>query len=185
MTNERLKMRDLEEKDQKNLVKWLSTPEVLQYYEGRDQPFNREKVVQKFFKSDDLVTRCIVEYDGLPIGYLQFYEVRGEEKEIYGYGNSAEVIYGMDQFIGEPSYWNRGIGSKLVCFAITYIVREKEARRIVLDPQSQNKRAIRCYEKCGFQKKKLLPKHELHEGELRDCWLMDYAVRKNKHTVDE
>lgn len=88
-----------------------------------------------------------------------------------------EVIYGMDQFIGEVSYWNKGIGTKLISSVAEYLIREKGADRLVMDPQTQNQRAIHCYEKCGFEKVKLLPKRELHEGEYRDCCLMEYSKR--------
>lgn len=37
-------------------------------------------------------------------------------------------------------------------------------------------RAIRCYEACGFRKVKRLPAHELHEGQWKDCWLMEYQA---------
>lgn len=47
--------------------------------------------------------------------------------------------------------------------------------KIVMDPQAWNERALRVYEKGGFVKKKYLEKHEMHEGELRDCWLIEYA----------
>ncbi len=43
-----------------------------------------------------------------------------------------------------------------------------------MDPQAWNTRALRVYEKNGFKKKKYLEKHEMHEGELRDCWLIEY-----------
>ena len=35
-----LKVRELEEKDKFLLLKWLSNPLVLEFYEGRDNPFN-------------------------------------------------------------------------------------------------------------------------------------------------
>lgn len=79
----------------------------------------------------------------------------------------------MDQFIGESGYWNQGIGTLLVRLVVAYLMREKGANRIVMDPQIKNERAIRCYEKCGLKKVKLLPKRELHEGEYRDCWLLE------------
>ena len=47
-------------------------------------------------------------------------------------------------------------------------------KRVIMDPQRTNSRAIRCYEKCGFKKVRILPKHEFHEGELRDCWLIEF-----------
>lgn len=55
---------------------------------------------------------------------------------------------------------------------LEYLFDVKEARQVLIDPQVSNTRAIRCYEKCGFRKIKLLPRNELHEGEWRDCWLM-------------
>lgn len=170
----RLEVRLLMEKDKLLLVKWLSTSDVLQYYEGRDHPFDVEKVEKEFFNDGPDVTRCLIEFDGVPIGYLQFYEVDEAERKIYGYDASAEKIYGMDQFIGESAYWNQGIGTELVRSVVAHLIHEKGAGRIVMDPQIQNERAIRCYEKCGFKKVKLLPKHELHEGEYRDCWLIEY-----------
>lgn len=179
--NKNLQVRMLVDKDKIRLVKWLSNPEVLEYYEGRDHPFDEGKVEQHFFTDED-VTRCIIEFDGTPIGYLQFYEVDEAERKIYDYDVPEEIIYGMDQFIGEPTFWNKGIGTELVRAVVTYLMREKDAKKIVMDPQIQNERAIRCYEKCGFKKVKLLPKHELHEGELRDCWLIEL---KRWFVIDE
>ena len=83
----------------------------------------------------------------------------------------------MDQFIGESTYWNKGIGTQLVRAMVAYLIEEKGADRIVMDPQTWNERAIRCYEKCGFKKVKLLPENELHEGEYRDCWLIEHVSR--------
>ena len=57
---------------------------------------------------------------------------------------------------------------------VTFLVEQKQADLVVMDPQTWNERAIRCYEKCGFKKVALLPKNELHEGEYRDCWLIEY-----------
>ena len=174
MKNKDLRVRTLVESDKFLLVKWLSDPEVLQYYEGRDNPFDVEKVKREFFDDEDDAIRCLIEFEETPIGYVQFYEIDEEERKLYGYVDSKDVIYGMDQFIGEVSYWNKGIGTMLVSSVAKFLIREKGADRIVMDPQKQNERAIHCYEKCGFEKVKLLPKRELHEGAYRDCWLMEY-----------
>ncbi|MNN49917.1 Bifunctional AAC/APH [compost metagenome] len=80
----------------------------------------------------------------------------------------------MDQFIGKPSFWNRGIGSQLVRETVQCLLEVKQASKIVMDPQCWNQRALHVYEKNGFRRKKLLPRHEWHEGELRDCWLIEY-----------
>ncbi|WP_284141169.1 GNAT family N-acetyltransferase [Virgibacillus sp. LDC-1] len=171
---DRLVVRSLEKKDNKLLVKWLSNPLILKYYEGRDNPFNLEKVNRKFFNQKGRVTRCIVEYGVEEIGYCQFYPLDNHTRKIYGYENNPDIIYGMDQFIGESTYWNKGIGTLLIQVLVHYLVNQYEADKIVLDPQAWNERAIHCYKKSGFQKVKLLPRHEWHEGEYRNCWLMEY-----------
>ncbi|KAA0948534.1 acetyltransferase [Sporosarcina sp. ANT_H38] len=170
-------IRELEINDKHHLAKWLSDPEILQYYEGRDNPFDVEKVEEVFFGEESGSTRCIIEFDEVSIGYIQFYEVDEDERRTYGYGDSAEIIYGMDQFIGESTYWNKGIGTELVRAVVKHLIEEKDANRIVMDPQTWNERAIRCYEKCGFKKVKLLPKNELHEGEYRDSWLIEHVSK--------
>ncbi|WP_210470977.1 GNAT family N-acetyltransferase [Sporosarcina sp. 6E9] len=177
---EDIRVRELVKNDKTKLAKWLSNPEVLQYYEGRDNPFDVEKVEREFFGDEDDVTRCLIEYKETPIGYVQFYEIDVEERGLYGYPASNDVIYGMDQFIGESLYWNKGIGTKLISSVVEYLIHKKGADRLVMDPQTQNDRAIRCYETCGFEKVKLLPKRELHEGAYRDCWLMEYSRKTDE-----
>ncbi|MFD1851386.1 GNAT family N-acetyltransferase [Oceanobacillus bengalensis] len=170
--NGQLKVRRLQVKDNYLLVKWLSDPSVLAFYEGRDNPFDLDKVNKAFYDSDDDEVKCVVEFDGKEIGYIQFYPLDDETKKEYGYQDAT--IYGMDQFIGEVSYWNKGIGTLLVSSMVTFLIEHKEAERVVMDPQTWNTWAIRCYEKCGFKKVRILPNHELHEGEYRDCWLIEY-----------
>lgn len=43
---------------------------------------------------------------------------------------------------------------------------------VVVDPRVNNQRAIRVYQKCGFQILKRLPQWEFHETESHDCYLM-------------
>ncbi|RII34114.1 GNAT family N-acetyltransferase [Clostridium chromiireducens] len=174
--NGELIIRSLEYSDKCLIIKWLSDNEVLKYYEGRDNPYNKEMVEEKFYKSNENETRCIIEYSEIPIGYIQFYSIDKKECEEYGYQNFQDTVFGTDQFIGETKYWGQGIGTLLIKSMVNFLIREKGAKKIILDPQVWNERAIRCYEKSGFIKTKILPKHELHEGELKDCWLMEYSV---------
>lgn len=165
-------VRELEREDELKLAAWLSDPVLLQYYEGRDRPHDLQMIREAFYQNDD-ETRCMVEYCGKAIGYIQFYLLDEESRGEYGYPTSG-VIYGMDQFIGETDYWDRGIGGKLVTSMLEYLVCQNGADKVVMDPQAWNIRAIRCYEKCGFRRVKLLKAHEWHEGQYRDCWLMEY-----------
>jgi aminoglycoside 6'-N-acetyltransferase len=167
-------VRKLEKGDEELLVTWLSNPVLLEYYEGRDRPHDLEMVREHFYKNDE-ETRCVVEYEGKPIGYIQFYPLDEDSQIAYGYVKHDQKIFGTDQFIGEIEYWNKGIGKKLVKSMVEYLVNNKKAEKVVMDPQTWNERAIACYEKCGFKKVKLLKENEKHEGQLRDCWLIEYS----------
>jgi aminoglycoside 6'-N-acetyltransferase len=160
--------------DYHHMTRWLTDERVLEYVEGRDNPFPLERVIDKYSPrvlALDAVTPCFIVHDGVPIGYIQYYPLDPESALEYEMANGAG-IYGLDLFIGEPSFWNRGIGSRAVSLMCDYLFGELAAETVTLDPEAWNTRAIRCYEKCGFTKLKLLPAHELHEGQYRDCWLM-------------
>jgi len=167
-----LSVKELEEVDVPVMARWLSDPRVLEYYEGRDRPHDEATVREKYLdRRESDVTGCMVERAGAPIGYIQFYVLLPEARITLGYGNGP-AIYGIDLFIGEPELWNQGIGTRLVSAMVDYLFVQKRAGLVIIDPNVDNPRAIRCYEKAGFRKVRVLPKHELHEGEWLDCCLM-------------
>lgn len=157
-----LRVRGMTLDDVPLMAGWLSDPRVLEYYEGRDRPHDEAMVQAEYFNPERAgITQCIVEYEGQPIGFVQCEPVENE--------------VGMDLFIGEPEYWDQGIGTEVVSAVAGHLFGQG-AQKVTVDPEAWNTRAIRCYEKAGFRKVRLLPKHELHEGELRDCWLMERTV---------
>jgi aminoglycoside 6'-N-acetyltransferase len=145
---------------------------VFEFYMSGDDP-RSEDAVRAGFVAPDLVERFMVLRTDEQIGYMQFYEVEPEWREVYGVGTD-EVAYGTDQFIGEPNLWDRRIGSALVRQTADYLLQKRRASRVFLDPHVDNGRAINAYEHAGFRKVRLLPEHEMREGRLRDAWLMQY-----------
>ncbi|MDE7030378.1 MAG: acetyltransferase [Lachnospiraceae bacterium] len=187
-TSGKLTLRQLDESDAEVLVKWLSDPAVLEYYEGRDHVYDMQMVQETFYLAEPWMTRCLIEYDGKKIGYLQFYRLNQEDLEEYSAGNCADICYAADQFIGEHDYWNRGIGTELMKGIVQYLFAKKKAHRIFLDPHCRNRRAVRCYEKCGFRKVCVLEAHELHEGRMEDCFLMECVQddgQRNKNELQD
>jgi aminoglycoside 6'-N-acetyltransferase len=160
--------------DYEQLAHWLTDERVLEFYEGRDNPFPLERIVEKYsprvLGADD-VTPCFILHEGRPVGYIQYYIHDEEEKREYGFG-SMDTAYGMDMFIGAPELWNQGIGTQVVSLMRDYLFETLRADVLTLDPETWNTRAIRCYEKCGFRKTLLLLAHEMHEGKMQDSWLM-------------
>jgi aminoglycoside 6'-N-acetyltransferase len=160
--------------DYAKLAKWLSDPRVLEFYEGRDHPLTPQQATETFnptrMNAEGEIP-CLILVDDRPVGYIQYYQVPDEQR--FAYDLPAQgIIFGLDLFIGEPELWGHGVGKQTVNLMLDYLFSRQNASQVVLDPHASNLRAIRCYEACGFQKIKLLPAHERHEGSWRDCWLM-------------
>ncbi len=159
------------------LAHWLTDPSVLEYYEGRDKPFSLERVQQKYaprVQHRHPAIPCFMLDTNKPIGYLQYYPLSPAQCMAFDLPTTAHP-FGMDLFIGESAYWNRGFGTTYVQLATHYLIRACAATHVTLDPRVDNLRAIHCYGKCGFEQRKLLPQHEYHEGAYHDCWLMVYT----------
>ena len=172
-------LRLLEIKDKQLLLKWLTDKRVLNFWEGENAVFDIERITEDFYSNEDVeAIRAIIEYKQKPIGYIHMYELNENLMKEYEYPITKKVVFGVDQFIGEPEFWGRGIGTKFMKLVLEYLVDKKFAEAVILDPHADNQRAIRCYEKVGFKKIKFLPKHELHNGEMVDCFLMEYSKSK-------
>ncbi len=178
--NDDIRIRTLNDNDFPLLLKWLTDESVLEFYEGRDKKYTLEDIKKHFSeKWEDEVFRVIIEYQGKPIGYGQIYKMYDELYDDYHYPRSNEIVYGMDQFIGEPNFWSKGIGTKYTKMVFDFLKKERNVDAVILDPHQDNKRAIRMYQKAGFRIIENLPEHELHEGKKEDCFLMEYRYEDN------
>lgn len=65
--------------------------------------------------------------------------------------------------LGEPADWGKGYGAEAMRLALRYAFHELNLNRVWLTVISYNDRAIRLYEKLGFQ----------HEGLMREAVLRD------------
>ncbi|MGD9933285.1 MAG: GNAT family N-acetyltransferase [Dehalococcoidia bacterium] len=164
-----------EDADYACIARWLSDPRVLEWYEGRDSPYDMAMVLAEFGPEGeharDGVLQTIIERDGESIGYLQYYPIGGWAAD-YEIEDSTDT-WAIDLFIGEPEHWSSGIGSALLAALLTHLFEDEGAVRVLIDPRVVNERGIRAYEKAGFRKVKVLREHELHEGRRWDNWLME------------
>ncbi|MFJ7666378.1 GNAT family N-acetyltransferase [Lysinibacillus sp. NPDC097195] len=147
-----INIRKMTENDYAIMAKWLSTKEVLEFYGDVNSPFSLAQVKQKYeprVLGESPVSSFIVELNHLPIGYMQYYIIKANDQKEFGYTEN-QVIYGIDQFIGYPSLFNKGYGTIMVRHFIDFIINTTDAEVIIVDPEISNTRAIRCYEKCGF-----------------------------------
>jgi aminoglycoside 6'-N-acetyltransferase len=94
----------------------------------------------------------IVSANGGDFAYIQCYDLTAWNS---GFGEHPNGTRGIDLFIGEPGMIERGHGSGL----IRAFVDERLTQglpRMATDPDPENPRAIRAYEKAGFEKVRLV-----------------------------
>jgi RimJ/RimL family protein N-acetyltransferase len=134
-----LKFRPLTPGDFPLLLEWLAKEHVKEWWNDGDDTL--EKVASHYAEEEEGLGRfmLIASDENLekPIGYFQHYTVPGGSM-------------GIDQFIGEEDYLNRGIGTLAIQMFVEMLVRAYQPNAIILDPSPENKRAIKCYEKVGF-----------------------------------
>lgn len=175
--------------DVARLASWLRDPEVGAWWHGVTETYD-ERFVREHVLGDDEahVTKAIVELDGQPIGFQQWYPLRDEPETLAEYGLVADDgAFAIDQFIGESRLHGRGIGTRQVRAVTAWLVGPDGpgARRVFTDPVVENARALRCYEKAGFTRLRVLPAHEELDGERRDSWLLELDQAKARMSAPD
>lgn len=117
------------------LLDWLKRPHVKEWWDDGDDTI--DKVAAHYSSDTDNTKRFIVELDGEDAGYFQYH--RFDSKHI-----------GADQFLANGDQLSKGVGTKCLLEFIDMVAEIESPEIISVDPHPENKRAIRCYEKCGF-----------------------------------
>ncbi len=135
--------RPVADSDLAMLAAWVERPHVAEWWDDTD-----DKLAEIRDAMASASTRpFIVELDGRPIGYIQSYDPHREDG--HPYQDQPKGTLGIDQFIGEADLVGIGHGSRLVA-AFTERLFRSGARRVIIDPDPANARAILAYAKAGF-----------------------------------
>jgi aminoglycoside 6'-N-acetyltransferase len=129
--------------------RWLKAPHVAQWWHDPDAQF---ALVSEDLH-DPAMDQFIVATDNRPFAYLQCYDPTAWPEG--GLGEHPDGTRGIDQFIGEPDMIDRGHGSALIRDFVDDLL-STGTPRVVTDPDPANSRAVRAYEKAGFQKARLV-----------------------------
>jgi RimJ/RimL family protein N-acetyltransferase len=147
MTVNDFSFKPLEEKDLDQLCLWLNKPHIKEWW---DESLTEAETKAKYSKRirDDFVHLYIVSMNGKPLGVVQHYDV----SKIGGglWPDEDEGTVGIDLFIGETEKIERGIGTEMVKAFLTKLFADSEIKKIITDVNPLNSRAIRVYEKVGF-----------------------------------
>lgn len=137
----------LEESHLDMLCAWFGKEHVKEWW---DDKLTNEEIKSKYRSriGDNIVLSFIAYLKDKPIGFIQYYYANK-----IGDGwwpNETAGTVGIDQFIGEKEYINRGYGTKMIGQFLEKLFSDNKINKIITDVDENNHRAIRCYEKLGF-----------------------------------
>jgi aminoglycoside 6'-N-acetyltransferase len=128
--------------------RWLALPHVREWWGDPEQQYT--------LVSGDLdepaMDQHIVSTEGKSFAYLQCYDLTAWNS---GFGSHPPGTRGIDLFIGEADMIARGHGSAFIRRFVDDRLQQG-APRIVTDPDPGNSRAVRAYQKAGFEKDRMV-----------------------------
>jgi aminoglycoside 6'-N-acetyltransferase len=137
------RFRDVVEADMAMLHVWMVEPHISAWW---GDPAEALAEIRDAI-ADPATRPMIVELNGEPIAYLQQYDPHLEED--HPYQDQPKGTLGLDISIGPSDLVGRGHGSAILRQYAERLLR-RGVPRLVIDPDPENARAIRAYEKAGF-----------------------------------
>jgi RimJ/RimL family protein N-acetyltransferase len=128
----------------------MNRPHVAEWWDG---PVSLSDVREEYGAhiASPLVHPRLACLDGVPVGYIHSYQAMG-----HGGGWWPDVtdpgVHGIDAFLADASRLDRGLGTAMVAQLVDELFRDPAVTRLQIDPDPENLRAIRCYEKAGFRR---------------------------------
>lgn len=126
--------------------KWLYAPHVAKWYHD---PLDWIAEAEQREGGFRWIHHFIVEHDGKPIGFCQYYACRDSGEPWGGYA-APDGAYSIDYVIGESDCIGRGFGKATVLALIGRIRGRSDATEIVVQPEKENGASCGTLLSCGF-----------------------------------
>jgi [ribosomal protein S5]-alanine N-acetyltransferase len=149
MTGEKVYIRGLDREDLLAMVPWINDDDVVHLLFTGDRPANAERLADQWERSRDsteeIAFAACCRQTGQFIGTTGLYRVHWVMR-------SAEFRV----FLGDKTYWNKGIGTELTKMMVVYGFERLNMNRIWLGVNADNIGGVRAYEKAGFMREGVL-----------------------------
>ncbi|MDR2737053.1 MAG: GNAT family N-acetyltransferase [Gracilibacteraceae bacterium] len=151
ITGKNTSIRPLEPEDIDTLYTWHLDPEFSFWLSGSwpERMLMRREDVEQIFYVEDPYRYAILNESRDIIGTIGF-----DQHNIPA--RSARLFLG----IGDKTHWNQGYGTDALLTFSRYLFEQWNLHRLSLETWAGNLKALRCYEKAGFQR----------EGVLKDAY---------------
>ncbi len=148
-----ISFRRIELSDLPLIYKWLHEPHVHEWYE-KEQENTLQEIIEKYGKKvrrEEPTDSFLVLYENNPAGYIQTSKVKDWPTFAAIVDNSQSAAT-VDVFIGNIEFIGKGFGSQSIKkFLKEVVFRYPGISTCYVDPEPENLRAIKSYEKVGFK----------------------------------
>lgn len=131
------------------LQTWLLNPDVINGYKST---YNEEEFSKKI--NSKRTKPFIFFLNNIPVGYIQFYYIKSYIDECKWIKQVQHLLtekdVGLDLFVGEDEFRNKGFGKIAAQEFIRYIKTNYDVCDIFIDPAVTNVRAMKYYKSAGF-----------------------------------
>jgi len=161
---EKVNIRAVEKDDLPRYVRWFNDPEVrenLAMFYPMSLAEEEKWFEDKLKRGENSKTFAVETKEGVHIGGTGLDSINWKDR-------NAE--FGI--FIGEKNYWNKGYGTDATKTIVKFAFEEMNLARVYLRVYDDNPRAIRVYEKAGFEREGVLRKHIFRKGRYSDVIIM-------------
>ena len=149
--DDRIDFKPVTKGDLPRLLSWFAEPHVAAWW---GEPGEEVALVRDMIDGLDSTRPFIIQLDGQPVGYLQYWSLGELQTEEWVEDHPWLTAFppeavGIDIAIGEPNLTGHGIGPAALGLFARRLV-DSGYPIIVMDPDPDNDRALRAFEKAGF-----------------------------------
>ena len=127
---------------------WLQRPHVRAFWDDGHRTLGQVRA--HYFGPDPDAAAFMFTLAGRAAGYLQTYPV-GPESNVAQWRSGAGETWGLDLLLGEAADTGKGYGPAVIgAFLAHWQATHPELRRMLIDPDVRNSRAVQAYQKAGF-----------------------------------
>ncbi|HTQ22194.1 GNAT family N-acetyltransferase [Mycobacterium sp.] len=133
---------------------WMNDPDVALFWK---MPWARHAIASYLRRQDrnPNSTPYLGELNGVPMSYWELY--RADLEPIAQRYAAREHDAGLHLLLGNPEYRGRGLAVDLLRAVSSWqLNRDPRVTRVVAEPDIDNKRSIRAFERAGFRRTRVI-----------------------------
>ncbi len=170
LIGERIYLRPLEMSDVPACLRWINDPEVtrtLMIYTPLNEIREREWFERHYKDDREIILAVALKANDQHVGNAGLHRIEWKNRQ----GELGIMI-------GERDEWDKGYGSEAIELILRYGFERLNLHRIYLRVYANNPRAIRCYERAGFQREGTQRESHFAEGKYWDTLMMGILARE-------